>query len=200
MTLNNHLVEVLTDGRLGSRLLHSFLFVLTLFAFFFSLIFIPFADCPMAMTIHADLAARHVQSFAGKHDDAPFVLAGDFNIKPSEPVYQYLTTGLMDHDSPFYPTPKNGMEWTPTLEGKLNSAYAVLQGKEPDFTNYAQSRDSEPFIETLDYIFCSPEWKVERVLEIPDRADAQGPFPNLDVKEPSDHVLIAADLTHKPEF
>jgi len=193
--------------------------------------------CPMAMTIHADMAARFVEQMAERtvvgasktketDDDAadddndgkepppsdttsveciPFVLAGDFNLKPFEPVYNLLTTGHLDRHGPFYPTAavttnsegeETRMEWCPTLQRPLASAYAAFDA-EPDFTNYAKAGDNleePPFIETLDYIFVSPQWKVESVLPIPPRDEAQGPFPNLDVNEPSDHVLIAADL------
>ena len=86
------------------------------------------------------------------------------------------------------------MAWKPTMK-PMRSAYAVHNGREPDFTNYAFSeRESEPFIETLDFIFLSDEWKVTDVLDLPHRDAAQGPFPNLDCNEPSDHVLIAATL------
>jgi mRNA deadenylase 3'-5' endonuclease subunit Ccr4 len=91
------------------------------------------------------------------------------------------------------------MEWKPTSQ-PMRSAYAVRQdGKEPDFTNYAaRSADEEPFIDTLDYIFLSDDdkWAVSDVLSIPNREDSQGPFPNLDVQEPSDHVMIAATLSY----
>ena len=83
------------------------------------------------------------------------------------------------------------MEWEPSIEG-MRSAYAVAAGKEPDFTNYARIKENDPFIDTLDYIFLSKEWKVTSVKEICNREDANGPFPNA--KEASDHVLIAADL------
>lgn len=66
-------------------------------------------------------------------------------------------------------------------------------GAEPDFTNYAQVKEQEPFVEALDYIFMSPEWKVQSVLPLPHRDQVQGPFPTRD--EPSDHVLIAASLS-----
>lgn len=122
--------------------------------------------------------------------------SGDFNIKPTEPVYHFLTTGELEETSPFYPSPKNGMVWWPTSK-PMRSAYAVKNdGKEPDFTNYAQSRDSEPFIDTLDFVFLSEKWGVENVLELPHRDDAKGPFPNLDAAEPSDHIMIAATLSH----
>ncbi|KAL7570373.1 hypothetical protein ACA910_017211 [Epithemia clementina (nom. ined.)] len=153
--------------------------------------------CPMVMTIHAELSILHVLGIAKKHE-APCILAGDFNIKPSEPVYEFLTTRKMDKESPFYPTPLHGMTWEPTLPQGIRSAYAEKLGHEPDFTNYARTKEQEPFIETLDYIFLSPEWNVDSVLELPNRKDASGPFPNLDAKEPSDHIMIATSLSLKP--
>jgi hypothetical protein len=105
-----------------------------------------------------------------------------------------MTTGEMDVDSLFYPTGKNGMEWKPTMK-PMRSAYAIKNGKEPDFTNYAHSRNhDDPFIDTLDFIFVSDDWKVSDVLNLPSTETSQGPFPNLDVNEPSDHVMIAASL------
>jgi mRNA deadenylase 3'-5' endonuclease subunit Ccr4 len=148
---------------------------------------------PMVMTIHADLAARHVQKLAQEHGVVPHVLAGDFNIKPSESIYKLLTTGAMDRDDPFYPTPKNDMEWTPTAAA-MQSAYALSEHGEPNFTNYARVKEQEPFIDTLDYIFLSQKhWKVRDVKAIPHR-DEYSQLPNLDREEPSDHVLIAASL------
>jgi 2',5'-phosphodiesterase len=149
---------------------------------------------PMVMTIHSDMAAKHVEQIAMEHGDVPYILAGDFNIKPSESVYRLLTTGEMDKDDHFYPTPKNGMEWSPSAKA-MKSAYAAAseQGGEPDFTNYAKVKEEEPFIDTLDYIFLSPAWKVKGVRELPHR-DQCSPFPNLEAEEPSDHIMIAASL------
>lgn len=167
---------------------------------------------PRIMTIHADLAARHVQRLASKpapdieSDDTeqrdtevraegmPYVLAGDFNIKPGLSSYRLLTTGTMDKGDPEWPSPKHGMEWSPSCQA-MRSAYAVAgDGEEPDMTNYSRVREEEPFIDTLDYIFLSDEWRVNGVRELPHRDDANGPFPNLEYGEPSDHVMIAADL------
>eukprot|EP01036_Dinobryon_divergens_P025797 gene25796-34382_t len=72
-------------------------------------------------------------------------------------------------------------------------AYAELNGKEPDFTNFAQTVASPVFIDTLDYIFISPEWNVDLALELPNRQGVDGPLPNR--KEPSDHLLIGAVLS-----
>jgi 2',5'-phosphodiesterase len=146
---------------------------------------------PQVMTIHTEMAARHVQTLAG---DSPYVLAGDWNIKPYGSSYNLLTTGLMDRGDPEYPQPKWGMEWKPTAKA-MRSAYASSEHGEPDFTNHARIKEGEPFIDTLDYIFLSDEWKVRDAKKLLKREEAGGPFPNLDRGEPSDHVLIAADLT-----
>ena len=142
-------------------------------------------------TIHTEMAARHVQALAG--DEDPYLLAGDWNIKPYGSSYRLLTTGQMDRDDPEWPPPKYGMEWHPTAKA-MRSVYAESDHGEPDFTNYARIKENEPFIDTLDYIFCSDEWKIEGVKPIGHRDKAGGPFPNLDRDEPSDHVVIAADL------
>jgi 2',5'-phosphodiesterase len=146
---------------------------------------------PMVMAIHSEMAVKHVQDIAAK-DNFPYILAGDFNIKPGDPSYQLITTGKLDKGDPCYPSPKNGYEWISTID-PLRSAYGESSG-EPDFTNYARIRENDPFIDCLDYIFVSPSWKIENVLSLPRRDLAGGPFPNLDKGEPSDHILIAADL------
>jgi len=147
---------------------------------------------PMVMNIHIEMAAKHVQKLAGSD---PYVLAGDFNVPPSSAHYKLITTGDLDRNDPSYPTPLHGREWTSTI-APMRSAYAVYnRGNEPDFTNYAKTKDAiEPFIETLDYIFLSPHWVVKNVKELHHRKDIlDGPFPNAG--EPSDHLLIAADLS-----
>jgi len=145
----------------------------------------------MVMTIHSELAAQHVQSLASSRS-APYILAGDWNITPDSPTYQLLTTGKLSKDDPTYPSPQHGMEWACTMKEPLRSAYAVSKHGEPNFTNYARVKEQDPFIDTLDYIFLSKDWRVMDVKPIVHRDVANGPYPNK--AEPSDHVLIAADL------
>ena len=102
----------------------------------------------------------------------------------------------MDRKDPDWPSPQYGIEWQPTCT-PMRSAYKEFLGQEPNFTNYARIKEQEPFIDTLDYIFLSNAWKVKSVKLLQDRNEAGGPFPNLDRGEPSDHVLIAADLELK---
>lgn len=145
---------------------------------------------PMTMTIHAEMAAKHVQDIATANQ-CPYILAGDWNIKPASETYNMMTTGQLATEDPTFPTPKYGMEWQCTMEA-MRSAYAEYNSNEPDYTNYSRVKEQAAFIDTLDYIFLSKEWKVTGVKPIGNREDAGGPFPNAD--EPSDHVLIRADL------
>lgn len=149
---------------------------------------------PMVMTLHSDLCLSRVQKIAG--DVIPYILAGDFNIKPTDSTYALLTTGEMAVTDPSYPTPPMHAPehaWKPTLQEAARSAYAVANGgTEPDFTNYSRVKEDEPFIDTLDYIFISEGVQVLDVTPLPHRDQSAGPFPNQD--EPSDHILIAANL------
>jgi endonuclease/exonuclease/phosphatase family metal-dependent hydrolase len=77
---------------------------------------------PHVMTIHTDLAARHVQrlasgamnnnnndendndetSTAATTSSMPYILAGDWNIKPGDASYNLLTTGMIDKGKFFH--------------------------------------------------------------------------------------------------
>ena len=78
----------------------------------------------------------------------------------------------------------------------MRSAYLEKRGAEPEFTNLARSKFNKDgtFIETLDYIWLSPTIMVNAVKELPSKASMAGiqSFPNKD--EPSDHVMITAEL------
>ena len=156
---------------------------------------------PMVMNIHAEMAAFHIQSLATTCQDEetgpkrlPYILAGDFNLLPDSPHYRLLTEGKLDQEDETYPNTKYGMEWNVNDNFQaLRSAYAVHNGAEPDFTNYAKVKEDEPFIGTLDYIFLSPEWKVTGLVDLQHRSEVNDPpFPNAE--EPSDHILIGANL------
>lgn len=137
----------------------------------------------------------------------PYILAGDFNMKPDSGPYRLCTTGVIDptDQALCYPTPPAhdpNHTWQPTLLESVRSAYASAANshyKEPDFTNHARAREDEPFIDTLDYIFVSSHGiTVDSVLPLPHRDDVEGPFPNE--SEPSDHILIAANLDVSAEL
>lgn len=179
---------------------------------------------PAVMNIHTEMVSKRVQDLAAdswksiRSDECstetpqegiktiPYILAGDFNILPDSAQYKILTSGELAKSDPTYPPTKHGKEWK--VESlPMDSAYG-LGGSEPEFTNYAHTKDDpDPFIGTLDYIFLSKKegvssnhgesggcerWKVHCTLKLPCKDDSGGPFPNA--KEPSDHLMIAADL------
>jgi hypothetical protein len=167
-------------------------------------------DVPPLMVAHVSLAVQHLQRFAG---DTPYVLAGDFNFKPSSAEYRLVTEGTLDRQvsfplivapfecdadssqDPSYPTPVEGDDWRPDVLLPLRSAYRTRLGEEPSFTNYAQTGDRPVFIDTLDYLFHSDVLEVAEVLPLPSQASAvlEGSLPND--QEPSDHLMLAASFT-----
>ena len=144
---------------------------------------------PQVMSIHSAMLIQRIQELA---KDDPFVLTGDFNIRPVQPQYQLITTGSMPRDNAAYPSIISGDAWRSEIETPLRSAYREAFGQEPEFTNYAQTRKKPPFQETLDYIWLSPDWQVVSALPLPTRDEVTSSFPNAE--EPSDHMLLAAEL------
>ncbi len=146
---------------------------------------------PPIMLIHSALAVATFQRLA---KGTPGVLAGDFNIKPHDSAYRMITTGAMSPMHPdFPPDAPDGSpadKWFPRKFKPMRSAYAAVNGKEPEFTNYARTGDAPEFIETLDYLFCTDGVDVVDVLPLPKRKDVKGPFPVKN--EPSDHIMIGA--------
>jgi len=149
---------------------------------------------PPAMVIHVALAVQNIAALAEKHGE-PFVLCGDFNIKPGDATYELITSGCsLPEGHPELPEPREWDSWLPTVPKPMKSAYFEVNGSEPDFTNFAQTKkDEQPFIACLDYIFISEECTSMAVRQLPARSEVDGPFPTL--KEPSDHMLIAATIT-----
>uniref|UniRef100_A0A7S2SSQ8 Endonuclease/exonuclease/phosphatase domain-containing protein n=2 Tax=Rhizochromulina marina TaxID=1034831 RepID=A0A7S2SSQ8_9STRA len=167
---------------------------------------------PQVMAIHTALLVQHVAASAAGR---PFVLAGDFNFLPGSACYNLAVTGTMDPADPAYPhgaaigssrqgatgvegdsASESGQQWSPETGLTLRSAYAEDNGHEPEFTNFAKVKDDPEFIGTLDYIFLGGrEWRVDGTLPLPALGQVRsgGPFPTLN--EPSDHLLIAADLS-----
>jgi len=147
------------------------------------------------MILHSYMALKLLQA---KANGEPYVLMGDFNFNPTDSSYRYLTEGKIDKSDPDCPIlPRYGAkvadEWRLDSIKPVKSAYAVVNGREPDFTNYAWTH-SEQFTGTLDYIFFSDGWKPESVLPLMAKSELQKieSFPTA--TEPSDHVLIGARL------
>ncbi len=82
---------------------------------------------------------------------------------------------------------------------KTRSAYLEALGSEPPITNHSFNGKFGEFSGCLDYIFVSPQWKVNSVRALPsvEAMAAVGPLPAKD--EPSDHLLLAAELTLPPK-
>ena len=96
----------------------------------------PGADLSRAVTCVR--GRQLVQSLAGGD---PYVFAGDFNVVPGSAPYRLLTTGALAPADPAYPPPPRaggGGGWSPRLAEGMCSAYAVANGAEPAFTNFAQ--------------------------------------------------------------
>eukprot|EP00450_Noctiluca_scintillans_P025817 CAMPEP_0194535250 /NCGR_PEP_ID=MMETSP0253-20130528/73727_1 /TAXON_ID=2966 /ORGANISM="Noctiluca scintillans" /LENGTH=366 /DNA_ID=CAMNT_0039381001 /DNA_START=46 /DNA_END=1146 /DNA_ORIENTATION=- len=150
-----------------------------------------------AKAIHCAIFRNAVDRFAG---DLDFVLAADFNTKPSDAELLVVQDGvLMDE---IRPESFEGLSLERWLDKsrKLRSAYFDVLGREPAFTNNAwMDGFGEPFQETIDYIFVSDGFSVDAVRPLPEEGDVSYPT----AVEPSDHVLLAADLTlsggeHRP--
>lgn len=157
---------------------------------------------PDMMTVHASLALQYTQKLAGlgeqkegqEREVLPYVLLGDFNFKPEDGMYELYVNGTLSSSHPAFPEIPERLKWVPDVV-PVRSAYLEANGEEPEYTNNARVQEMEPFKETLDYIFLSDEWKVGSVLDLdlPTKEEQDHPFP--DEFEPSDHVLMAANLS-----
>jgi len=151
------------------------------------------------VNIHTYLLLKRLKDFAGSD---PAVLMGDFNVRPGDSPYILATSGgsfEAARAGTTVPDELKGLkarlaEDAPWPAG-LGSAYHIFHGKEPLFTNFAQTHDmDDPFVDTLDYIWFTPEQL--SVIECPrlpqTREEVKGPFPNE--AQPSDHLLLSATL------
>lgn len=158
---------------------------------------------PQMMVLHCALASQRARSVAEKAGGGkclPYTLIGDFNIKPKSTMYRILTEGDINEPSnPEIPVVPQECNWNMNITPMQSAYYEASRnmkgaGEEPNFTNYAMTAsDSEPFIDTLDYIFLSKEWNVKSVENLPHRDDVDGPLPTRD--EPSDHILLSATIS-----
>ena len=142
---------------------------------------------PSVILTYAALTVQRIQKIA---DNSPYILAGDFNIKPNTNEYKLITKGRcnMDEIEKDYPPDD---KWRPTkLKLKpMISSLKELNTEEPRFTNYSinSTFTDVPFKDTLDYIFTSNHFDhIEGFHGIKNSFDKF--CPNKD--EPSDHLLI----------
>lgn len=155
---------------------------------------------PAMMSISACILADRVHRFADR-GRIPYVIAGDFNLKPQSGPYKLLTTGALSAAAgdEAVPRARPGVEWDTRLPTPLTSAAATVLGREPYATNHARthfpwSAGSEPFTDTLDYIFLSPGLRALGFGDLPDKDffDRTPSLPCAD--EPSDHLLVSATV------
>jgi mRNA deadenylase 3'-5' endonuclease subunit Ccr4 len=146
------------------------------------------------MTIHSALALQCVQRFA---KSLPYVLAGDFNIKPDSGVYELYMKGDLDKNHPEHPPKRNHDPWEVSLKEPVKSAYKEHFGEEPTFTNHS-ALNGYLFTGTLDYLFFSPQLaQVKLAQTLPSIGDLGDPKALPNATEPSDHLLLAADFIFK---
>lgn len=149
------------------------------------------------MTAHAALLMQHAQQWAGSD---PLVVAGDFNTKPFDTAYAMIREGHLDAAHPQHPPPlPDGAAWEIRF-APMKSAYLDALGAEPEVTNFATTKfnkDSGGFHGCLDYIFHTGfRGGVRSVVPLPtlDGIKKDGIKSLPSTKEPSDHLLLAAEL------
>ena len=140
---------------------------------------------PDVMIIHAAAVKELMFQLAAGQS---FILAGDFNFKPTDVVYRSVTEkGCINGLLPISNT--HEISFRPDAEKVLKSAYREKNGFEPVYTNSVDTVRSSMFRATLDYIFFAGQLTVEDVLELPDQPTSRS-YP--DETHPSDHLMIAA--------
>lgn len=148
------------------------------------------------MAVHAAAVAGLARRFAGEQ---PLVLAGDFNVQPGAPAHSLLEGSVALGQIVPEPLPAGGS--TPSAEEgasprqRLRSAYQEGHGAEPAFTIRSWRADAEsPFVGTLDYIFVGDDIRVMGAVDLPCAAQFADSDAFPSAEEPSDHLLLAADL------
>jgi len=144
---------------------------------------------PQVMYIHTLLSFN---ALVERQKGEPVIFAGDFNFQPDSGTYKMVTSGHDQPEDPAWPKPPAHDSWVPHIAAPFDSAYRQVQGKEPEWTNWAQSeRDTTPFQGCLDYIFLRGCQAVEvKNLRLPEKKEM---LPSRD--DPSDHLLIAATIS-----
>ena len=162
-----------------------------------------FVGCDDSMALAAAIVSYAIDQRCVRDD--PVVFAGDFNITPESPAYRNVmmrgkaNIALTGNAGPLF----NSLLVDLTQHVRWSSAYAAAQGKDPHFTicthsSYSKSR----FIGCLDYVFIRdddtlPKYIVKGALPLPLHEYEMKELPLLpsrEAKEPSDHVMIGADL------
>lgn len=104
---------------------------------------------PIIQTLHLDALKKIIF----QHPEIPTILATDFNLTPNSIGYTYFTTAFLPQEHSNYLPPRPHSTLT------LNSTYKEHHGKEPSFTCFSNTQWGGEFMDTLDYIFISPNLK-----------------------------------------
>ena len=157
------------------------------------------------MSIHALLAAQRCLAWAP--DDVPVVLAGDWNITPETGAYEVLTKGSFGKDTDAKEIPTKCYEndsFELSLRRPFSSAYAVVDGEEPEFTNYAKcGTATETFCEPIDYIFVAKsigkahfDLRFERVDDLTEIISETKKLDSLpSATQGSDHIPLGCEMS-----
>jgi len=123
----------------------------------------------------------------------PMLLTGDFNMKPQSPFYEHVVKGAILKDHKHYP---KSLKANLKLQHSWISAYAEINGREPDFTNYCelQKQNGKLFMECLDYFFVGNGFVVKSVKNLPSKKDF-GERKIPDATGISDHLSISCILS-----
>ncbi|UJR13844.1 hypothetical protein I4U23_000855 [Adineta vaga] len=141
------------------------------------------------MIIHASAAKDLMFQIASGR---PFVLAGDFNMKPTDSVYRAITHRDNVEDRVLPRVGNHEVIYRFNKQQVLRSAYRERNKKEPNYTNFATTGEaSNNFCGTLDYIFSAGNLTVHDVLQLPSHPTGKS-YP--DRTHPSDHLMLAATL------
>lgn len=123
----------------------------------------------------------------------PLVVGGDFNSTPDSAVYALMAGIAVRREDPVYD--KDECRILPRQLGhqlQLQSAYAAVSGKEPEFTNYTGQ-----FKGTLDYVWVSRgTLAVNGVLEIDKKSNVSKETAMPAPQYPSDHVCLLCELDY----
>ncbi|UJR17065.1 hypothetical protein I4U23_003962 [Adineta vaga] len=143
---------------------------------------------PDVMVIHSSAVKDLMFQLA---DGRPFILAGDFNLKPNDISYRVLTHRGYAQNIVLPKVGDHGITCPFNTHQILRSAYREKNGREPNYTNFASTRKSPSFRATLDYIFFAGNLIVHDVLKLPNHPTGKS-YP--DRTHPSDHLLLAASF------
>ncbi|CAF3923616.1 unnamed protein product [Rotaria sordida] len=134
---------------------------------------------------------KHCGLIAWCRDICEFILAGDFNFKPSEIPYRGMTEKGYLNNVQLPNSNQYKVSYQPNGKQILKSAYYEKNGTEPKYTNFAATSQNPNFCATLDYIFFAGNLCVNDVLNLPDNSTSES-YP--DETHPSDHLMIAASF------